>query len=146
MNAFINFATVSNVSAKLNACEAISEVMEQITSPADGDYLGDACLVTTELTSLKTVSVFPAYSNVEISVGSANLYLAYKHHATKGAVEAFIVEFLESDETWILEDVSCLWDKIVADIYAQLCATGNALRILDWKESFTIRKENAARK
>ena len=141
MSNFIEFATLSDLD-KDTAMQAVEEVMELV----EDECVSDAERIVQPLSSLKTVSMLPAYSNVPYAGNVYNLYIAYKHSAIRGAVETFIVENSTNDEVWILEDVSYLWDKIVGNLYASKCAIGNAetLEVLDFKEAFSDRKQAVA--
>ena len=112
MSNFIEFATLSQTDKEV-AEAAVQEVMELV-----GDYACDSERITQPITSLKTVSMLPAYGNVPYAGNVYNLYVAYKRKL-QGAVETFIVENSTNDEVWILEDVSHLWDKIALAIYTQ---------------------------
>jgi hypothetical protein len=112
MSNFIEFATLSDLD-KDTAMQAVEEVMELV----EDECVSDAERITQPITSLKTVSMLPAYSNVPYAGNVYNLYVAYKRKL-QGAVETFIVENSTNDEVWILEDVSHLWDKIVGNLYA----------------------------
>lgn len=141
MSTFIDYATLSQ-SDKEVAEAAVHEVMELV-----GDYACDAERIVQPLSSLKTVGMLAAYSNVPYIGASYNFYVAYKHSKLQGAVQSFIVQNTMNDEdTWILEDVSYLWDTIVRNLYASKCAVGNAatLEVLDFKEAFSDRKQVVA--
>lgn len=141
MSTFIDYATLSQ-SDKEVAEAAVHEVMELV-----GDYACDAERIVQPLSSLKTVGMLAAYSNVPYIGASYNFYVAYKHSKLQGAVQSFIVQNTMNDEdTWILEDVSYLWDTIVRNLYASKCAVGNAatLEVLDFKEAFSDRKQAVA--
>ena len=110
MGNFIEFATLSQTD-KEDAEAAVQEVMELVD-----DCQCDSKRIDQPLSSLKTMEVKPAYANVLYSSGTYNLYVAYKHH---GAVQCFIVQdVMDDDETWILEDVSHIWDKIIGNLQA----------------------------
>lgn len=116
MSNFIEFATLSQTDKEV-AEAAVQEVMELV-----GDYACDSERITQPITSLKTVSMLPAYGNVPYAGNVYNLYVAYKRKlqgAVETFIETFIVENSTNDEVWILEDVSHLWDKIVGNIYTQ---------------------------
>ena len=138
MSNFIDYATLSQ-SDKEAAEAAVQEVMELVD-----DCQCDSKRIDQPLSSLKTVDMLAAYANVPYSSGTYNLYVAYKHSKLHGAVQSFIVQNTMNDEdTWILEDVSYLWDTIVRNLYASQCAVGNAatLEVLDFKEAFSDRKQ-----
>lgn len=141
MSNFIEFATLSQ-SDKETAELAIQEVMELV----EDECVSDAERITQPITSLKTVSMLAAYSNVPYAGNVYNLYVAYKHSKLQGAVQSFIVQNTMDDEVWILEDVSHLWDNVIRNLYASKCAIGNAatLEVLDFKEAFKDLKETAA--
>lgn len=137
MSNFIEFATLSQ-SDKETAELAIQEVMELV----EDECFSGVFQITQPITSLKTVSMLPAYSNVPYAGNVYNLYIAIR-----GAVETFIVENSTNDEVWILEDVSYLWDKVISSLYASKCAVGNnaVLEVLDFKEAFKDLKDAASR-
>lgn len=141
MGNFIEFATLSQTDKEV-AEAAVHEVMELV-----GDYACDAERIVQPLSSLKTVGMLAAYSNVPYIGASYNFYVAYKHSKLRGAVQAFIVQnTLDDEDIWILEDVSYLWDTIVRNLYASKCAMSNAatLEVLDFKEAFKDLREAVA--
>ena len=141
MSTFIDYATLSQ-SDKEVAEAAVHEVMELV-----GDYACDAERIVQPLSSLKTVGMLAAYSNVPYIGASYNFYVAYKHSKLQGAVQSFIVQnTMDDEETYILEDVSYLWDKVISSLYASKCAIGNAatLEVLDFKEAFKDLREAVA--
>ncbi len=141
MSTFIDYATLSQ-SDKEVAEAAVHEVMELV-----GDYACDAERIVQPLSSLKTVGMLAAYSNVPYIGASYNFYVAYKHSKLQGAVQSFIVQnTMDDEETYILEDVSYLWDNVIRNLYASKCAIGNAatLEVLDFKEAFSDRKQAVA--
>lgn len=141
MSTFIDYATLSQ-SDKEVAEAAVHEVMELV-----GDYACDAERIVQPLSSLKTVGMLAAYSNVPYIGASYNFYVAYKHSKLQGAVQSFIVQnTMDDEETYILEDVSYLWDNVIRNLYASKCAIGNnaVLEVLDFKEAFKDLREAVA--
>lgn len=142
MTTFINVSNRKMQSVYIaNARAAIAEVLEQHTSPADGDLLGDTQVITQPLESLKSLHLYPAYSGVKTDDGVVagwDIYLAFQEHRTRGAVEGFVIVSQWDGLTLLLTDIGHLWHDVSLDLYALLgaCAPERVPSLLDFREAF----------